>query len=60
MTVVCVMTATLRIAPWQDGHVSGSTSKICWRSARHRRLASVGARRGAGTMAGGAQGAGSA
>jgi hypothetical protein len=30
------------------------------RAFAHRRLASVGARRGAGTMAGGAQGAGSA
>lgn len=52
ITDAWVMKATRRIAPWQDGHASGSTSKICCRSAAHRRLASVGARRGAGTMAG--------
>ena len=53
ITDVCVMKATMRIAPWQVGHASGSTSKNCWSSAAHRRVASVGASRGAGTMAGG-------
>lgn len=48
------MKATIRIAPWHVGHARGSTSKICWSSAAHRRLASVGARRGAGTITGGA------
>gem|GEM_PF-2802095 len=33
ITDVWVMQATRRIAPWQDGHASGSTSKICCRSA---------------------------
>jgi len=47
------MNATIRMAPWQAGHASGSTSKICWSNAAHRRLASVGASRGAGTVAGG-------
>jgi hypothetical protein len=28
ITDVCVMMATMRIAPWQLGHASGSTSKI--------------------------------
>jgi hypothetical protein len=53
ITDVWVMKATMRIAPWQVGHLSGSTSKICWRRAAHRRVASVGASRGAGTIAGG-------
>ena len=47
ITDVCVMNATIRIAPWHVGHARGSTSKICWSSAAHRRLASVGASRGA-------------
>lgn len=41
-----VMTATIRMAPWQVGQRSESTSKICRRSATQRRLASVGASRG--------------
>ena len=49
ITAVCVMHATIRIAPWHVGHASGSTSKICWSSAAHRRPASVGASRGART-----------
>jgi hypothetical protein len=49
----CVMKATRRIAPRQVGQPSGSTSKICWSSAAHRRVASVGASRRAGTIAGG-------
>jgi hypothetical protein len=53
ITDLCVMNATIRIAPWHVGHARGSTAKIGWSSAAHRRLASVGARRGAGTMAGG-------
>jgi hypothetical protein len=53
ITDVWVMKATMHIAPWQDGHASGSTSKICCRSAAHRRVASVGASLGAGSMAGG-------
>ena len=53
ITDVWVMQATMRIAPWQDGHASGSTSKICCSRAAHRRVASVGANRGAGTIAGG-------
>jgi uncharacterized protein (DUF2141 family) len=53
MTDACVMKATRRIAPWQVGHASGATSKICCRSAAHRRVASVGASRGAATIAGG-------
>ena len=48
ITDVWVMKATMRIAPWQVGHASGSTSKICWSSDAHRRVASVGASRGAG------------
>jgi hypothetical protein len=39
ITDVWVMKATMRIAPWQVGHLSGSTSKICWRRAAHRRVA---------------------
>jgi len=53
MTDGCMMQATRRIAPWHVVQASGSTSKICWSSAAHRRLASVGASRGAGTIAGG-------
>ena len=60
ITDAWVMNATMRMAPWQVGHASESTSKICCSRVAHRRLASVGARRGAATMAGGAQGAGSA
>ncbi len=33
ITAAWVMQATMRIAPWQHGHASGSTSKSCWRSA---------------------------
>ena len=29
ITDACVMKATIRIVPWQDGHARGSTSKIC-------------------------------
>ena len=47
------MTATMRVAPWQVGYASGSTSKRCWSRTAHRREASVGASRGAGTTAGG-------
>ena len=54
MTDDCVMNATMRITPWQDGHARGSTSEICCRSAAHRRLASVSASLGAGTIRGGA------
>ena len=53
MTDACVMHATIRIAPWHVGHASGSTSKICWSSAAHRRAASVGANRAAATIAAG-------
>ncbi len=53
ITDVWVMKATMRIAPWQDGHASGSTSKICWRRAAHRRATSVGANRAAATIVGG-------
>jgi hypothetical protein len=53
ITDVWFMRATMRIALWQDGHDSGSTSVIFWRSAAQRPLASVGASRGVGTMAGG-------
>ena len=53
MTDDGVMNATMRMTPWQAGHASGSTSRICRRSAAHRRLASGGARRGAGTIASG-------
>jgi len=49
----CVMNATIRIAPWQAGHARGSTSKICWSRVAQRRVASDGASRGAGTIAGG-------
>jgi len=49
----CVMNATIRIAPWQAGHARGSTSKICWSRVAHRRVASAGPSRGAGTIAGG-------
>ena len=49
ITDAWVMNATIRIAPRQVGHTSGSTSKICWSRAAHRRLASL----GAGKMAGG-------
>ncbi len=44
----------IRIGPWHVGHASGSTSKICWRSDAHRRVASVGASLGAGAITGGA------
>jgi hypothetical protein len=54
ITDAWVMNATMRIAPWQVGHASGSTSKSCCRRAAQRRLASVGASRGAGTIAGAA------
>ncbi|MEX1113148.1 MAG: hypothetical protein WED32_01695 [Patescibacteria group bacterium] len=61
ITDVCVMNATISIVPWQAGHARGSTSKICWSSAAQRRVASAGASRGAGTIAGGPlAGAGSA
>ena len=32
ITDAWVMNATMRIAPWQVGHASGSTSKICCRT----------------------------
>ena len=35
---IAAMNATMRIAPWQVGHASGSTSKICWSSAAQRRV----------------------
>jgi len=47
------MHATIRMAPWQAGHARGSTSKICWSRVAQRRVASPGASRGAGTIAGG-------
>jgi hypothetical protein len=50
------MNATMRMVPWHVGHASGSTSKICCRSAAHRRVASVGASRGATTIGKGATG----
>lgn len=50
----CVMQATRRIAPQQVGQTSGSTSNICCRRTAHRRVASVGATRGAGMIMGGA------
>jgi len=53
ITDAWVMQATMRIAPWQDVHASGSTAKSCRRSAARRRMASLGARRGAGSIAGG-------
>ena len=53
ITDACVMNATIRIALWQVGQASGSTSKICCRNAAHRRVASLDARRGARTIAGG-------
>ena len=59
ITDVWVMNATIRMGPWQVRHASGSTSTICCRRAAHRRVASVGASRGAETMAGSAVGAGS-
>jgi len=53
ITDASVMHATMRIAPWQVGHASGSTSKSCCRRVAQRRDASLGASRGAGPMAGG-------
>ncbi len=53
ITDACVMNATMRMAPWQVGHASGSTSKICCSRVAHRRDASVGASGHAGTIAGG-------
>jgi hypothetical protein len=53
ITDVCVMPATMRLAPWQDGHASVSTSQICCRNAAQRRVASVGASRWARTIVGG-------
>jgi hypothetical protein len=44
------MKATIRIAPAQCGHTSGSTSKICCSNAAHRRETSVGASFGATTI----------
>jgi hypothetical protein len=54
ITDACVMNATIRMGPWHVGHVRGSTSKICCRSAAQRRVASVGASLGAVTIASGA------
>ena len=48
------MHATIRIAPAQCGHTSGSTSKICYRSAARRRVVSVGANFAATTIGTGA------
>jgi len=45
-----VMQATRRITLWQLGHARRSTSKICWSSVAHRRVASVSASRGADTI----------
>ena len=53
ITDAWVMNPTTRMGPWQVGHASGSTSNICCRRAAHRRVASLGARRGAGTIRGG-------
>jgi hypothetical protein len=53
MTDAWVMNAMIRMGPRHVGHARGSTSKICWRRAAHRRVASVGASRGAETIAGG-------
>ncbi len=57
MTDDGVRNATMRMTPWQDGHARGSTSKICCRSAAHRRAASVGTSLGAGTITGDASAA---
>ena len=38
ITDACVMNATIRIAPWQVGQASGSTSKIRWSSAAFPRV----------------------
>ena len=51
ITDAWAMKARIRMVPWHFGHTSGSTSKICRSIAAHRRVASVGAKRGAG-MAG--------
>jgi transposase len=53
ITETWVMNATTRMGPWPVGHASGSTSNICCNRAAHRRVASVGASRGAGTIRGG-------
>jgi hypothetical protein len=54
------MNATMRMAPWQVGHASESTSNICCSRVAQRRLASVGASLSAGAIAGGVSaGAGS-
>jgi enterochelin esterase-like enzyme len=60
ITDAWVMNATMRMAPWQVGHASESTSNICCSRVAHRRLASVGASLSAGAIAGGVSaGAGS-
>ena len=53
ITDAWVMHAMIRIGPRHVGHASGSTSTICCNRAAQRWTASVGASRGAGTMAGG-------
>jgi hypothetical protein len=54
ITDAWAMKARIRMVPWHFGHTSGSTSKICRSIAAHRRVASVGAKRGAGTISAGA------
>ena len=46
ITEAWVMHTMIRMVPRHVGHASGSTSKICCRSAAQRRAASVGASRG--------------
>jgi hypothetical protein len=48
ITDACVIQATIRIALWQVGHASEATLRICCNRAAQRRLAWVGASRGAG------------
>jgi hypothetical protein len=53
------MHAKMRIAPWPVGYASGPISKSGCRSrVAHRRVVSVGAGRGAGTIASGSAAAG--
>ena len=52
ITDAWVMNAMIRMGPRHVEHARGSTSKICCSSAAHWRVASVGARRTAGTIAG--------
>ncbi len=53
MNAMNAMNAMIQMGPRHVGQASGSTSKICRRSANRRRVASEGASRGVGTIVSG-------